>query len=434
MAHYALAVDIGGTFTDAVLRSADRQDLGRQDPDDAGKPRRRLLPGSGRCPAQGGHRVRRRHRRGRACDDRGHQRGDRAQGAAHRAAGDRRLPRHPDDPRRASLRDVRSADRISAAPGPARADFRGLRESHRDRRGGGAPRCRASAGDRRGARAQGRGRGRGLVPQCLSQSGKRAGDARDHPRPRARHARFDLVGRGAADPRVSAYVHGRDERLYDADHRAVSRGAAARPEGTRLSQRSADHAEQWRRHRDRRRQPVSGAHGGVGAGGGRAGGCVLRRGARARPAPLVRHGRHHRQGLHHRGPCAAGGRQFRGRPHLSFQGRQRPAGSHPVRRHDRDRRRRRQHRGGQRSRPAQGRPAQRWLGARPGRLRPRRRQTDGDRRGSRARLPRCRQFPRRRHEARSRGGRAAAREPRRGARHLDPGRGRRNLSCRGRSR
>ncbi len=61
-------------------------------------------------------------------------------------------------------------------------------------------------------------------------------------------------------------------------------------------------------------------------------------------ADVVRHGRHDRQGLPDRERRAADHRPVRGRPPLALQGRQRPARHHPVDRHDRDRRGRRQHR------------------------------------------------------------------------------------------
>ena len=142
--------------------------------------------------------------------------------------------------------------------------------------------------------------------------------------------------------------------------RAPERAARARG----LSQRAADHAELRRggRRRDRRTQP--GAHDRERPGGGRARRLPLCRGARHRPADVVRHGRHHRQGLPDRERRAADHRPVRGRPPLPLQGRQRAAGHHPVDRHDRDRRRRRQHRPCRRARPAQGRPAERRLRSR----------------------------------------------------------------------
>ena len=173
-------------------------------------------------------------------------------------------------------------------------------------------------------------------------------------------------------------------------------------EGARLRQRPADHAEQWRRYRHRRGEPVSGPHGGIRAGGRRAGGGLFCRGARARSPVVFRHGRHHRQGLHHRGPPAARGRRLRGRPHLSLQIRQRPADPDSVGRHDRDRRRRRQHRLGQRSRTAQGGTAQRGFDV-PGRsATAAAAKSDRYRCRPCARLSQRRQFSRRRHEARSR--------------------------------
>ena len=440
MSNYAMAVDIGGTFTDVVLRGSD----GRTFVDKTLTTPKSLDEGFFAAVdavlEDRRDRARRRDRRGGACDDGRDQRGDRAQGPAHRAARHRRLPRHPHHPRRASLRDVRSADRVSRAADRARDDVRRRRARAGDRRGAQADRRRADRSDRGRSEAQGRRLGRGLAAQRLSQSGERARHPRHHPQARARPVCVDLVRRRAADPRISAHLDGGDERLHGADHRAVSRRAAPRAEAARLRPRSADHAEQWRRDRHRRRQALSGAHGRVRSGRGRARGVVFRRSARARPAALVRHGRHHRESLHHRGPQPARGRQLRGRSHLSLQVGQRPADPHSLGRHDRDRRRRRQHRVGQRSRPPESRPAKRRLDAGPGVLRPRRQEPDRDRCGSRARVSQRRQFPRRRHEARSRRRAKAARRTGEGARHLD-GRGRlghlsrrRRVDDRGRAR
>ena len=80
------------------------------------------------------------------------------------------------------------------------------------------------------AARQGRGLGRGLAPQRLSQSRERARDARHDSEARAGAVRLDLVRRRAADPRVSAHLDRRDERLHGADHRALSRRAARRAE------------------------------------------------------------------------------------------------------------------------------------------------------------------------------------------------------------
>ncbi len=239
MAHYALAVDIGGTFTDAVLRSADGRtwvDKTLTTPEslDVGFFRAvdDVLRKADIAPAD-------------VTDVVVH-----ATTVVTNAVIERKGPRTAllvtegfrdiltiRDEHRYEMFDPQIEFPQPLVP---RELTFGISESGaRDRRGGDAARCRAGAGGRRGARAPGCGRGRRLVPQCLSQSGERAGDARDHPRPRASHARLHLVGRGAADQGISAHVHGGDERLYDADHRTVSRGAAARPEGTRLPQRSA---------------------------------------------------------------------------------------------------------------------------------------------------------------------------------------------------
>ena len=143
------------------------------------------------------------------------------------------------------------------------------------------------------------------------------------------------------------------------------------------------------------------------------------RGARARPAPLVRHGRHDREGLHHRGRRAARSPAI-SRSTASIASRRAAAcrflpsvdmieigaGGGSIAR-------------GRRARPAQGRPATARARARARLLRPRRQQPDGDRRRLVLGYLDRRQFPRRRHEARSRGGREAAGQARGGARHID---------------
>ena len=116
MSHYALAVDIGGTFTDVVLRRCRRPDLGRQDADHAGEPGYRLLPRRRRGPEESRRRAWRRHRRARARDDGRDQCSDRTQGAAHRAARDRRLPRHP----RASATSIATRCSIRRSNFPSR--------------------------------------------------------------------------------------------------------------------------------------------------------------------------------------------------------------------------------------------------------------------------------------------------------------------------
>ena len=101
-----------------------------------------------------------------------------------------------------------------------------------------------------------------------------------------------------------------------------------------------------------------GAHDRERPGGRRARRLPLLRCARHRPADVVRHGRHDRQGLPDRGPRAADHRRCS--RSIAATASRKAAGcpvTIPVDRHDRDRRRRRLHRRMRRARAAQGRPA-----------------------------------------------------------------------------
>ena len=227
---------------------------------------------------------------------------------------------------------------------------------------------------------------RHLLSQQLRQSGQRTRGRRAACRAAAGCILDAVVRGGAANPRISAHLDRCCQRLHDADLAALSARAERPPEARGLPQLAAHHAVLWRRHRRRDRGPQSGAHDRKRPRGRRARRLPLRRGARHRPADVVRHGRHHGQGLPDRGRRAADHRRVRSRPPLPLQGGQRPARPHPVDRHDRDRRGRRQHRPRRQSRPAQGRPGQRRLGTGPGLLRPRRHDADRDRRRPRARL------------------------------------------------
>ena len=84
-------------------------------------------------------------------------------------------------------------------------------------------------------KSKGRGFGRGLAAQRLPQSRERARHPRHDVEARAGAVRLDLVRRRAPDPRVSAHLDRRDERLHDADHRALSRRAARRAEDSAAS-------------------------------------------------------------------------------------------------------------------------------------------------------------------------------------------------------
>ncbi len=109
---YSLAVDIGGTFTDVVLRGAD----GSLTVDKTLTTHHDLLEGFFRgvdlVLAKAGVDAGDDRRRRGARHHRGHQRADRAQGPADGADHHQGLPRRALDPQRAPLRDVRSADRV----------------------------------------------------------------------------------------------------------------------------------------------------------------------------------------------------------------------------------------------------------------------------------------------------------------------------------
>ncbi len=114
-----------------------------------------------------------------------------------------------------------------------------------------------------------------------------------------------------------------------------------------------------------------------------------------RPHPVLRHGRHHRQDLHHRRRQADGLAQLRGRPPLPLHEGQRAARARPRDRDGRDRRRRRL--AGQRRRHEahQRRPRERRRRSRPRLLRARRPPSRRDRRQRRAGPHRSRPLRRR---------------------------------------
>ena len=138
--------------------------------------------------------------------------------------------------------------------------------------------------------------------------------------------------------------------------------------------------------------------------------AALRRAPRPQGPPLLRHGRHHRQGVRDRGRRAAGLAGVRGRPPLPLQEGQRAPDQGPGDRDDRDRHRRRLDRPRRRAAPARGRAGERGRPPRARLLRPRRHRADRDRRRPRARLSRPRLLPRRPDAARP--GRGAARDRR----------------------
>ncbi len=125
---------------------------------------------------------------------------------------------------------------------------------------------------------------------------------------------------------------------------------------------------------------------GIRAGRRRVGDCAVRQPRRPAQRDLVRHGRHHRQGVPGRGRPHRGRLDDGGGAGAPLQTRLRPADQGAGDRHDRDRRRRRLDRRHRRSGPAARRAA---LGRRRSRsrmLRPRRQRADRHRRQPGARL------------------------------------------------
>ena len=118
------------------------------------------------------------------------------------------------------------------------------------------------------------------------------------------------------------------------------------------------------------------------------------------PAALLRHGRHHRQGLRDRSRRAAPRPRVRGRARRPLQEGLRPPDPGAGRRADRDRRGRRLPGAGRRHRSAEGRPGQRGRRSGPRLLRPGGQRADRHRRRPPPRLPRRRLLPRRPHAAR----------------------------------
>ena len=198
------------------------------------------------------------------------------------------------------------------------------------------------------AQSQSKGRGvrRDLLSQQLRQSGQRARRRQAARGAAAGSLLHPVVGGGAANPRIPARLDRRRQRLRHADLAALSAAPERAPQARELSELAADHAVVGRRRRRGDRRPQSGAHDRERPRGRRARRLPLRRGARHPAADVVRHGRHHGQGLPDRGRRAADHRAVRSRPAMALQGGQRPARHDSVDRHDRDRRRRRQHRAG----------------------------------------------------------------------------------------
>ena len=208
---------------------------------------------------------------------------------------------------------------------------------------------------------EGRGGG-GLPAALLRQPRARAAGGRAFARQPARRRRDRVVRRAAGGARIRALAGDGAERAGDAWRRDL-RLAAGRPPGRRAGRRASPlHAVERRRRRRRHHPARAGADGAVGPGG--------RRGRRARRGRRLRHpGHHHRRYRRDQ------------RRHLPDQERRDRA--HPARpcrrmavaaahgRHGDHRRGRRLDCQGRR-RHADGGPAKRRRRARPRRLRPRR--------------------------------------------------------------
>ncbi len=318
-ADWRLAVDIGGTFTDVVLLDAAS---GASSSTRRSPPRRPRSTAS--APASA------------AARKAGVRPADITAPIVHATTlitnaliegkigrgGDRHhdgLRRHALDPQRAPLRHVRPADRVPGAAGAARSGLRDRRAHAADRSTSSSRRRRWTSRTSPSQLRDGAGRsGRRLPPQLLRQPGQRAGGRRA-PRARARRAGVHLVGDLAADPRVPAHDHHRVQRRHDAGHRALPRRAAEVARRGGLRRLGADDAVQRWRGVGRRRRPGADPSGRIGPGGRRARRQLVRRAPRRGPPAVLRHGRHHGQGLPDRRRRARADQHVRGRPHLPLQ-------------------------------------------------------------------------------------------------------------------
>ena len=238
-----IGVDIGGTFTDVVVRRPGAADPDHEDPEHAQGPQPRGAAGARAhgdrlgLGATAGRPFRARHH---GCD----QRGAGAQGCPCRLDHHRRFPRRARDRPPDAPPDVRSgarsgdADVSGARPLPPRGprarrgDWRSAASARRGRR------------RRRGRRA-GRGRrpcDRGRVPVLVPQQRARAPRPRDHRRAPPRRVRLHLLRGRSGLPRVRA--HGRHDlrRLREAGRRPLPRQSRRRARRCTRSGSFADHA------------------------------------------------------------------------------------------------------------------------------------------------------------------------------------------------
>ena len=271
---------------------------------------------------------------------------------------------------------------------------------------GAARRARGRAGtagrgegprDREDAGRAGRRLGRGLPAPRLPEPRPRAAHRRAaaHPPPGTRH--LALLRGVSGVPGVLPRQHHHHQRLRAPGARPLPRGhreSAARP---RHDRGAAHHAVERRGAHLRDRRGEAGLHGRVGSGRRGHRRQLDRRRAGLRQRDLLRHGRHHRQGGTHPRRPAQGHQGVRGRrpgqPGGRTGARERLSHPDPGDRSGRDRRRRRQHRLGRFGRHPAGGAAERGRRPRAHLLRPGRRGAHHHRRQPDARPARPRVLP-----------------------------------------
>ena len=228
---WSLGIDIGGTFTDIVVRDAGRT-LARKVLTTHDDPARGVEAGIAAILADRRSRPRS-DGTGGARDDPLHQHPHRAKRRPHRPHHHPGVSGYPRDRPRAQVRALRPHHRQAAPARPAPPAARGRGEDGCHRRGAGTARRGFSRrGDCRARTGRGR-RGRGRLPPCLRQSGARTPgprSARGTPPPPGRH---HLVGGRAGDPGVRADLHHRRQRLPDAPCRPLCRPAWRSDRGAR---------------------------------------------------------------------------------------------------------------------------------------------------------------------------------------------------------
>ena len=332
---------------------------------------------------------------------------------------DRGLPRLARDRAGQPARLLQLALREAAAVRAALPPARGAGTTRTDGRGAPAARPLRPARDpRRLPRGRRRG-GRDLPAPLLREPRARAGRARARARALAGGVRRRVAPDQPRVARVRADEHRRPLGLRPAGGRALPRPARRGARARRLRRAALRHAvELWRRlGREDEGDPDH--DGRVGAGERLLGRGRARPAARRRERARARHRRDDGQVLAHRGRAREDHLRLLDRAGPPLGGLPDPGAG---RRRGRDRPGRRQHRLGRRVRAAARRPAVGRGDARPGRVRPRRRQRDDDRRQPRARPHQRELLLRRRDRGRHGRGRPHARRDR-GAARRRPHRG-----------